>query len=460
VGVVGQDPVAGFVTDTVEEELAYGMEQLAVPPPVMRKRVEETLDLLGLADLRHRALPELSGGQQQRVAIGSVLTAHPPVLVLDEPTSALDPTAAEEVLAAVTRLVHDLGVTVVLAEHRLERVVQYADRVVHVADDGTVTDGPPATVLRTSSVAPPVVELGRRVGWNPLPLSIRDARRRAGPVRDVIAGHPLPARRVRARDPGPAVLRARNVLVRYGDLVAVRDVDVDLRAGEVMALMGRNGSGKSSLLWALQGSGRRQAGVVSVPGPQGTHDPHQVSAADARRLVGLVPQTASDLLYLNCVADELAQADREVGAEAGHTRALLDRLATGLPDQAHPRDLSEGQRLALVLAIQLAAAPRVMLLDEPTRGLDYGAKRALTGVVADLAAEGHAVVLATHDVEFVASAADRVVVLADGEIVADGPTREVVVASPAFAPQVAKIFAPLAFLTVDQVSAAWSEAAG
>jgi energy-coupling factor transport system ATP-binding protein len=166
------------------------------------------------------------------------------------------------------------------------------------------------------------------------------------------------------------------------------------------------------------------------------------------------------LLYLNCVDDELAQADREVGAGAGHTRALLDRLAAGIPDQAHPRDLSEGQRLALVLAIQLAAAPRVMLLDEPTRGLDYGAKRALTGVVADLAAEGHAVVLATHDVEFVASAADRVVVLADGEIVADGPTREVVVASPAFAPQVAKIFAPLAFLTVDQVSAAWSEAAG
>src|SRR6185437_8765380 len=132
VGVVGQDPLAGFVTDTVEEELAYAMEQLAIPADVMRKRVEETLDLLGIAELRDRPLHELSGGQQQRVAIGSVLTAHPRILVLDEPTSALDPTAAEEVLAAVTRLVHDLGVTVLLAEHRLERVVQYADRVVEV----------------------------------------------------------------------------------------------------------------------------------------------------------------------------------------------------------------------------------------------------------------------------------------------------------------------------------------
>src|SRR4051812_15381947 len=168
VGVVGQDPLAGFVTDTVEQELAYGMEQLAVPAEVMRKRVEETLDLLGLAQLRHRPLHELSGGQQQRVAIGSVLTAHPRGLVLDEPTSALDPTAAEEVLAAITRLVHDLGVTVLLAEHRLERVVQYADRLVYLSGDGSVTDGPPAELFRSTTVAPPVVDLGRLAGWQPL----------------------------------------------------------------------------------------------------------------------------------------------------------------------------------------------------------------------------------------------------------------------------------------------------
>src|SRR5690348_9461057 len=159
------------------------MEQLAVPADVMRRRVEETLDLLGIAELRDRPLRGLSGGQQQRVAIGSVLTAHPRVLVLDEPTSALDPGAAEEVLAAVTRLVHDLGVTVVMAEHRLERVVQYADRLVEVRADGSVVDGTPAVMLATTSVAPPVVELGRLVGWNPLPLSVRDARRTVEPLR-------------------------------------------------------------------------------------------------------------------------------------------------------------------------------------------------------------------------------------------------------------------------------------
>ncbi|MEO6701360.1 MAG: ATP-binding cassette domain-containing protein, partial [Jatrophihabitantaceae bacterium] len=382
VGVVGQDPLAGFVTDTVEQELAYGMEQLAIAPAVMRKRVEETLDLLGLAELRHRALHELSGGQQQRVAIGSVLTAHPQVLVLDEPTSALDPTAAEEVLAAITRLVHDLGVTVLLAEHRLERVVQYADRVLQVHADGTVSDSPPARAFEQSRVAPPVIELGRLAGWSPLPLSVRDARRAAGPLRQQLAELPYPDEAKPTAQ--PVLLAARKVLVRYGSVIAVREVDLDLRAGELTALMGRNGSGKSSLLWALQGSGPRQGGTVQVTDLLGgpAADPHQLSAAGARRLVGLVPQTPTDLLYLDTVGAELAQADRESGQATGRSsREILDGLAPGIGAASHPRDLSEGQKLALALAIQLAAAPRIVLLDEPTRGLDYQAKRALTGML-------------------------------------------------------------------------------
>ncbi|MEU3707942.1 ATP-binding cassette domain-containing protein [Streptomyces anulatus] len=464
VGVVGQDPLDGFVTDTVEEELAYAMEQLAVSPAVMRKRVEETLDLLGLADLRHRALHELSGGQQQRVAIGSVLTAHPRVLVLDEPTSALDPTAAEEVLAAVTRLVHDLGVTVLLAEHRLERVVQYADRVIHLPGDGRVVSGPPSEIFTASSIAPPIVELGRAAGWSPLPLSVRDARRAARPLRTALEDAAPPPVRPEPDAPGAEVLRARGITVAYRGVPAVRAVDLGLRAGEITALMGRNGSGKSSLLWALQGSGPRTSGTVRVgrngagePGPAKGGDPKSLSAAEARRLVGLVPQTPTDLLYLESVEQELDQADTESAPGTGVTgpsaRAILDRLAPGIDRATHPRDLSEGQKLALVLAIQLTAAPRVLLLDEPTRGLDYRAKTQLIAMVDELAAEGRSVVISTHDVEFAARAAGRVVVLAEGDIVADGPTTEVIVASPVFAPQVAKILSPLPYLTVDQVRA-------
>ncbi|MEU1619507.1 ATP-binding cassette domain-containing protein [Streptomyces sp. NPDC005722] len=461
VGVVGQDPLDGFVTDTVEEELAYAMEQLAIPPATMRKRVEETLDLLGLADLRHRALYELSGGQQQRVAIGSVLTAHPRVLVLDEPTSALDPTAAEEVLAAVTRLVHDLGVTVLMAEHRLERVVQYADRVIHLPGDGRAVIGEPAGILRTADIAPPIVELGRAAAWDPLPLSVRDARRRATPLRTRLAGHtPKPVRSAQPQNP-ERLLTARGVTVTYRGVPAVREVDIDLYQGEVTALMGRNGSGKSSLLWALQGSGPRRAGTVEVTGTgaEPAADPHTKSAAEARRLVGLVPQTPADLLYLESVTQELDQADAESGPGEG-ARAVLDRLAPGIDDTTHPRDLSEGQKLALVLAVQLAAAPRILLLDEPTRGLDYRAKTELIGIVDALAAGGRAVVISTHDVEFAARAADRVVVMAEGDIVADGPTADVIVASPVFAPQTAKILAPLPFLTVGQVATALADEAG
>jgi energy-coupling factor transport system ATP-binding protein len=447
VGVVLQDPLAGFVTDTVEEELAYGMEQLALAPDVMRKRVEETLDLLGLAELRASPLRELSGGQQQRVAIGSVLTAHPRVLVLDEPTSSLDPTAAEEVLSAITRLVHDLGMTAVVAEHRLERVVQYADRVVRLPGDGTAVAGPPAAVLERAAVKPPVVVLAGLAAWSPTPLSVRDARRLAGPLRERLAPDP-PAPAHRPAPAGEEALRARGIVVRYGATVAVAGVDLGLREGEIVGLMGRNGSGKSSLLWALQGSGRRQAGSVDAGG----RDPGRVSAAEARRLVGLVPQTASDLLYLTTVGSELEQADRESdagnGASAGE---LLDRLAPGIDRRANPRDLSEGQRLSLVLAIQLRADPRVLLLDEPTRGLDYEAKHQLAEIVDGIAHERRAVVICTHDVEFAAAATDRVIVMAQGEIVADGATPDVVVSSPAFAPQVAKILAPLPYLTVGQV---------
>jgi energy-coupling factor transport system ATP-binding protein len=451
VGVVVQDPVQGFVADTVEEELAYAMEQLAVPAAVMRKRVEETLDLFGIAELRNRPVRTLSGGQQQRVAIGAVLTAHPRVLVLDEPTSALDPGAAEDVLAAIGRLVHDLGVTVVMAEHRLERVIEYADSVVHVAADGTVQHGTPGEIMRVSDVAPPVVRLGQALAWDPLPLSVRDARRRAPSLRELLATHAV-ARAAEAPATGACLLSARRVVVRYGDTVAVREVDLDLHAGETLALMGRNGSGKSSLLWAVQGSGARQGGTVAV-GLDGV-DPALLPPAEARRLVGLVPQSPGDLLYLPTVGEECELADHESASPPGTCRSILDRIVPGIDPGAHPRDLSEGQRLALALSVQMCPRPAVMLLDEPTRGLDESAKRRFAAFVAELAADGHAVVIATHDVEFVAVAADRVVVLAEGEIVADGPTADVVVASPVFAPQVAKVLHPDPWLSVAQVERA------
>ncbi|WP_351232018.1 ATP-binding cassette domain-containing protein [Streptomyces sp. NPDC002133] len=536
VGTVGQDPLAHFVTDTVEDELAYGMESLGLAPDVMRRRVEETLDLLGLADLRDRPIATLSGGQQQRVAIGSVLTPHPKVLVLDEPTSALDPAAAEEVLAVLQRLVHDLGTTVLLAEHRLERVVQYADQVVLLPGPGEPPVlGSPAEVMAISPVHPPVVALGRLAGWSPVPLSVRDARRQAGALRERLAGAESPAlrggaptppgavpRRAAAdgatprvepalretagayvsgraartvfgrlfRRPRPAaaagdgapatgeptpdipsarveereesasasiagprsrpVAEVRGLGVRRGRVEALRGVGLAVTPGETVALMGRNGAGKSTLLGALVGMIAPTSGSVLAGG----RVPHRTPPRELVRQVGLVPQEPRDLLYADTVAAECAAADADAGAAPGTCRELVTALLPGVPDETHPRDLSEGQRLALALALVLTARPPLVLLDEPTRGLDYAAKARLVAVLQGLATDGHAIVLATHDVELAAELAHRVVILADGEVVADGPTADVVVSSPAFAPQVAKILAPEPWLTVAQVEEA------
>ncbi|MFE5542309.1 ABC transporter ATP-binding protein [Streptomyces sp. NPDC056534] len=511
VGTVGQDPSAHFVTDTVEDELAYGMESLGLAPGVMRRRVEETLDLLGLAELRDRPIATLSGGQRQRVAIGSVLTPHPKVLVLDEPTSALDPSAAEDVLAVLQRLVHDLGTTVLLAEHRLERVVQYADQVL-MLPEGVM--GAPAEIMAVSPVHPPVVGLGRLAGWDPLPLTVRDARRRAGGLKsrlegrvpagppprvpappaveapesgggapgqekgkgrglrggsgrggrsglfkrrrtepapvDTTTGTPTDGNGTPANATGTPLVRTEGLAVRRGRVEALRRIDLQVEAGETLALMGRNGAGKSTLLSTLVGMIAPTSGTVRVAG----RAPHGTSPRELIRQVGLVPQEPRDLLYADTVAAECAAADGDAGAAPGTCRALVSELLPGVADDTHPRDLSEGQRLALALAVVLTGRPPLLLLDEPTRGLDYAAKARLVALLRALAADGHAIVLATHDVELAAELAHRVVIIADGEVVADGPTAEVVVSSPAFSPQVAKILAPQPWLTVEQVEAA------
>ena len=239
----------------------------------------------------------------------------------------------------------------------------------------------------------------------------------------------------------------------------MRDVDLDIREGEVVALMGRNGAGKSTLLRALAGGRGPFSGTVRV-GEGGGHDPRQLKPRDLIARVGLVPSDPAALLYEQTVRTECEVADKEHGLPPGTTGATLDAIQPGIDPTHHPRDISEGERLALALAVVLAPGPKLVLLDEPTRGLDYSAKARLSELLRRLASDGHGIMLATHDVELAATVADRGVVLADGEVVSDGPAREVVVHSPVFAPQVAKILAPRAWLTVDEVAGRMTELAG
>ncbi|GAA2038570.1 ATP-binding cassette domain-containing protein [Terrabacter terrae] len=452
VGLVEQNPTSTFVTDVVEDEVAYGMETMGLDPTTIRRRVEETLDLFGLTALRARSLRALSGGQQQRVAIAAMFAAGSRVLVLDEPTSALDPVAAEEVLASLHRIVHDLGVTVVLAEHRLERVVHHADRVVLI-DDGHVSELlDPADAMVRSQIFPPVVGLSRLVGWSPTPLSIRDARRKASTLRETL-GASVPRAAADLRPIGPdEALSVSGLRVARGGRVVIEGLDLTVARGSVTTLMGRNGAGKSTLLGAVAAQHPLAAGRVRVGA--GRLDPHASPARDRVHTVGLVPQQPELLLYADTVAAECVAADADFGAAPGTARAVLERISGGISPDTHPRDLSEGQRLELALAVILAGSPEVLLLDEPTRGLDYGAKKRLGEVLTALATQGTTVVLATHDVELAAEVADRVVILADGEVVTDGPAREVLASSPAFAPQVTKVLLPQTWLTVAEVAGA------
>jgi energy-coupling factor transporter ATP-binding protein EcfA2 len=447
IGIVGQNPANGFVADTVEEELAFGMEVLNLPNDVMRKRVEEVLDLLSLAALRNRSIATLSGGEQQRVAIGAALVTHPKVLVLDEPTSALDPIAAEEVLSILHRLVHDLGLTVVIAEHKLERVIQFADRILYINGDGAANVGTPEEILMQSPIAPPIVHLARALGLKEIGVTVREMRRMTTHLREVRASHPV----ADSHKPTEIVISFDKLTVSYENTTALKNITSTICAGEIVAVMGRNGAGKSSLLKAIAGVNRPSAGVIKVLG----HEPYDLQGKKRREAIGFIPQEPSDLLYGQSVSIECAQADRDNELAAGTTYQVLQQLVPGISLSTHPRDLSEGQRLGLALSVVLSSNPSILILDEPTRGLDYEAKNELTRMLVNFAATfGTAVLLATHDVELVAELTNRVIFIADGDIVADGTTLDVLLSSPAFAPQVAKVMSPQPWLRVKDVVAA------
>ena len=402
IGFVFQHPDAQFVLEDVEAELAFGLENLGLSRPLMRKRVEEVIDQVGINPLRRRRIETLSGGERQRVAIAAALAMHPDALVLDEPTSQLDPQAAEDVLQVVLRLVAELGMTTVIAEHRVERIAPFVDRI-WTLDTGVLRDQPPRVALAEGGARPPVVDLALRAGWTPIPLGLRDARIHAERL-PAVRANPAPA-----DGNGPIICRVEGLHHRYDGAPAVQGVSLTLRRGQVVALMGRNGSGKTTLLKLIAGAVRPQRGTVTNEG-----------------LAAYVPQDADSLLFAASVDEELRGQSAEVVAPFA---AWLHR---------YPRDLSSGERQQLAIAL-MGARAELLLLDEPTRGLDPEVKRALSAYLRSRAGDGVAILVATHDVEWAARTADRILLMADGEIYADGPPASVLSDSLVFATQISKL---------------------
>jgi energy-coupling factor transport system ATP-binding protein len=452
VGFVFQDPEAQFVMDRVEDELAFALENAAMPPQEMRVRVEETLDLLDLTPLRDRPLVALSGGEKQRVAIAAALALRPEILVLDEPTSQLDPKSAEDVLNALVRLNADLGLTIVLAEHRMERVLPYIDTLLYLPEQGDVLVGDPRYVLGEIRLGPPLVQLGKAFHWSPLPLTIKEGLRfsRRETAHQAV-GEQVAAPDIPDRAP---ILATSGVEVAYGRQTVVRGVDFAVAPGEMVALMGRNGSGKTSLLKSIVGLVRPVRGKVFLTDEEITN----AAVADICRRIGYLPQDPNSLLFAETVMDELTITLRNHGLhpEQGgrppiDPHLLLAKLGLADKASAYPRDLSVGERQRVALAAIMVTKPDVLLLDEPTRGLDYAAKDALADLLRGWRAEGLAIVVVTHDVELAALLADRVVLMSQGEIIANGAPAEVMGASPLFAPQVARLYPGSGWMTVEDV---------
>ena len=438
-GTLLQDPETQVVMSTVRAELALAVENLGRAPGAVARAVEEVALALGIGDLLDRPTAELSGGELQRVALAAALVARPPLVLLDEPTSQLDPVAGDELIWQLRRLNQESDTAVLLIEHRLERCLGAADRVIALQDGALACDSDPSGFLEWAAandraLQTPAAQLIEDAGLAPPPSGVKQARatlRRHGllPARDDGAGSAGQAReqpgpggplsglrralRARRAD-APPVLELRGVWHELRDGPAVlRGVELSVAAGETVALMGRNGAGKSTLL-------RHAAGLL---------EPTRGRVSSSGR-VALLLQNPGDYLLHERVAEEApAQALARVGLQ-------------GLGER-NPRDLSGGERQRLALAIVLGAGeqerPAVLALDEPTRGMDRLAKRELAARLQALAGEGVAVIVATHDAEFAASVAQRAVLLADGRPIADGPIEEILAGGWYFATETARI---------------------
>jgi energy-coupling factor transport system ATP-binding protein len=444
-GTLFQDPETQVVMGTVRAELAFPLENRGLAPAAVARGVEEAALALGIAPLLDRSTHELSGGELQRVALGAALVGRPRVALLDEPTSQLDPVAGDELLGVLRRLNEEWGTAVILAEHRLERCLSAADRVVAMRGGAIACDADPRGFLvwageHAPELQTPGARLFALAGRTPPPVSVKEARRAlgggfepravatgeagavaAGDAGTVAAGDPAGTRRglIRRRAaerPEPALALSSVWFEHKGGATVLRGVDLAVGAGERVALMGRNGAGKSTLL-------RVAAGLLA---------PTRGKVRGGR--VALLLQNPGDYTLRDRVGDELP-ADALAAAGLEH---LADR---------HPRDLSGGERQRLALAIVLhGERPATVCLDEPTRGMDRAHKDALAAQLTGLAAQGSAVIVATHDAEFAAAFATRTVLLGDGRPVADAPTAEVLAGGWYFATQTARILGGAALL--------------
>ncbi len=406
IGFLLQDPENQIVTDKVWHELAFGPESLGIPTDEIRRRVAETASFFGIGGWFHSDTSALSGGQKQLLSLAAVMVMRPEILILDEPTSRLDPFAADELFSALVRVNRELGTTVIMTEHRLDEALSAATRAVVIDDGKILAEGTPADVAR--KIADGDIGSGTRALRAALPAYMRIGEGSVRAARELVGGlvsenrlFTLPEKKERAR--GDVVLSAENISFAYGDRQVVRDLTLEVRRGEITALVGGNGSGKTTTLRLLAGIIQPKCGFVTKKAKTAT-----------------LPQEPRSLFTKNTLKDELAgiSGDEDKLAETIRICGL-----GGLLDR-HPYDLSGGETQRAGIAMLLLTGADILLLDEPTKGTDAGFRDEFGRLLGRLADEGKAILIVSHDLEFCAETADRCAMLFDGGIVSEGAPRE------------------------------------
>jgi len=451
VGMVFQDPENQLVGADVERDIAFGLENLGIAPGEIAERVEEALAVLGIESLRRTPLATLSGGEKQKAALAAAVAMRPSVLVLDEPTSELDPVSAREFMEHLIDLRNEYDMTVVLVEHRLERVAEYCSRIVVLDGGRVVADGDARRVLDAlvdtphGIGVPPMVELAStfrlaRMWRGTTPLSVEDAQAEFGRLMPPYAPQSV---HDFGRAPGGPRITTEDLWFWYQQGVPVlNSITASVASGELLAVMGRNGSGKTTLVRHFNGLLKPSEGIVRV----GQVDTRSASVSQLARTVGLVFQNPNDHLFADTVEDEVLFTLKQFEVEGGEARRRMEDVLTRFGLQQYrghyPRSLSGGERQRVALASVVAAQPDVLVLDEPTRGLGYELKQELMSFLREYSAKDRSVVLITHDVETVVRHADRVLLLENGRVSAHGPTRRVLAGSDAFRPDVNRFVRP------------------
>lgn len=450
VGMVFQDPESQMVMTNVEQEVAFGVENLGLPDSLMKRRVMEVTSALTLSDYLHSFIPELSGGQKQKVALASVLAMQPDILLLDEPTSQLDPIAGEEILTMIRRLNEENGITVILIEQRLERCFHLADRVL-VMDKGRIIydhHAPDAiadwAVKNGIPFIPPLPKLFASVGYPEIPITIKQGRKilkSYSPVPNLTIPAPVHSNTIARTSEvtgDKCLVDIQNLWFTYPNGKEVlRNVNLKISPGEFLVLMGENGAGKTTLMKNISGLLKPSRGQVKIL----NKDTRKHSVEELASTVGYLSQDPNDYLFLPTVREELVFTLHNLGLpDDGISEEIMERLQLSRYAGVNPRDLSTGERQRVALASVLVTRPKVLLLDEPTRGLDYRLKEELGNILLQLRAEGTAILVITHDVEFAAEYADDIVLMADGSIIARGSKYEILTRSTFYSPQISKLF--------------------